>query len=99
MFVRRLSVALTAAFALAAVAPPAPAADQPEIVIGSILPLTGALAQTGAGLRTAQELAVDLVNGHVSYPLPAVGHSGIPHLAHARIRRVNQIRRAPPQSS
>ncbi|MBV8299911.1 MAG: ABC transporter substrate-binding protein [Candidatus Eremiobacteraeota bacterium] len=88
MHVRRLGATLTAAFALAALAGPAPtrAADQPEIVIGAVLPLTGTLAQTGAGLRTAMVLAQDLVNGHVSYPLPAVGKSGLPHLNHARIR-------------
>ena len=88
MHVRRLGATLTAAFALAALAAPAPtrAADPPEIVIGAVLPLTGTLAQTGAGLRTAMVLAQDLVNGHVSYPLPAVGKSGLPHLNHARIR-------------
>jgi len=88
MHVRRPSALVLAAFALAAFggATPAPAADPPEIVIGSVLPLTGSLAQTGAGLRTAQQLAADLVNGHVSYPLPLVGKSGLPHLGHARIR-------------
>jgi len=88
MHVRGLSVVLAAAFALSATggARPTAAADPPEIVIGSVLPLTGSLAQTGAGLRTAQQLAVDLVNGHVSYPLPMVGKSGLPHLGHARIR-------------
>ncbi len=88
MHARRLSAALAAAFALAALAGPAPtrAADPPEIVIGAVLPLTGTLAQTGAGLRTAMVLAQDLLNGHVSYPLPAVGKSGLPHLNHARIR-------------
>jgi branched-chain amino acid transport system substrate-binding protein len=64
------------------------AADPPDIVIGSILPLTGPSAQTGAGLRAAQILAQDLVNGHVSYPLPMVGKSGLPHLGHARIKIV-----------
>ena len=88
MFVRRLGLAL--AFVLASFAPAAPtgAADAPEVVIGSILPLTGASAQTGAGLRTAQQLAADLVNGHVSYPLPMAGKSGLPRLGHARIRIV-----------
>jgi len=85
---RRLSTLLATAFALAAIGGggPSPAADVPEIVIGSVLPLTGPLAQAGAGLRTAQLLAQDLVNGHVSYPLPLVGKSGLPHLGHARIR-------------
>src|ERR1700736_5283216 len=87
MHARRLGLSLAAALAIAAIPfAHSQAADQPEIVIGSILPLTGSLAQTGAGLRTAQQLAQDLVNGHVSYPLPVVGKSGLPHLNHARIR-------------
>jgi len=87
--VRRLAFVLAAALVFAAV-PGAGlrAADPPDIVIGSVLPLTGASAQTGAGLRAAQQLAVDLVNGHVTYPLPMVGHSGLPRLGHARIRIV-----------
>jgi branched-chain amino acid transport system substrate-binding protein len=91
MPVRRFSAVLVAAFVLAALGGPMPtrAAEPPaEIVIGSILPLTGPSAQTGAGLRTAQLLAQDLVNGHVSYPLPMVGKSGLPHLGHARIKLV-----------
>lgn len=89
MQVRRLAFVLAAALAFAAIPGTGiRAADPPEIVIGSILPLTGASAQTGAGLRAAQQLAVDLVNGHVTYPLPAVGHSGLPRLGHARIRIV-----------
>jgi len=90
MSARALAVVLAAAFGLTALPGGAPRAANPppDIVIGSILPLTGPLAQTGAGLRTGQELAVDLINGHVSYPLPAVGHSGLPHLGHARIRIV-----------
>ncbi|MDB5069709.1 MAG: branched-chain amino acid transporter substrate-binding protein [Candidatus Eremiobacteraeota bacterium] len=90
MHVRRLSAFLAAAFAFVAIGGGSAtrAADPPEIVIGVILPLTGPSAQTGAGLRTAQQLAADLVNGHVSYPLPMVGKSGLPHLGHARIRLV-----------
>jgi len=89
MSARCLTVVLSAALAFAAIPGGATrAADPPEIVIGSILPLTGTSAQTGAGLRVAQQLAVDLVNGHVSYPLPAVGRNGLPHLGHARIRIV-----------
>jgi branched-chain amino acid transport system substrate-binding protein len=85
---RRWCLALAAAFAVSAIPlGGSQAADQPVIVIGSILPLTGASAQTGAGLRTAQQLAADLVNGHVSYPLPMVGKNGLPHM-HARIKLV-----------
>jgi branched-chain amino acid transport system substrate-binding protein len=84
-----IRLALSIAVAVA-VAPSAAtrAADPAEIVIGSILPLTGPSAQTGAGLRAAQQLAADLVNGHVSYPLPAVGQNGIPGLGHAHIKLV-----------
>jgi branched-chain amino acid transport system substrate-binding protein len=90
MHVRRLSAFLAAAFALVVLGGGSVtrAADQPDIIIGSILPLTGPSAQTGAGLRTAQQLAADLVNGHVSYPLPMVGKSGLPRLGHARIKLV-----------
>ena len=89
MLARRLAFALATALTLTAL-PLAPtgAADPPDIVIGSVLPLTGSLAQSGAGLRVAQLLAQDLVNGHVSYPLPMVGKSGLPHLGHARIKIV-----------
>ena len=87
---RSPAAALALVFALAAIATAGPSAadSPPDIVIGSILPLTGPSAQTGAGLRAAQQLAQDLVNGHVSYPLPMVGKSGLPHLGHARIRLV-----------
>lgn len=82
-------IALGVAIVFAAVPSAATrAADPPEIVIGSVLPLTGPSAQTGAGLKTAQQLAVDLVNGHDSYPLPAVGKNGIPGLGHAHIKLV-----------
>ena len=84
---RRLSLVLAAAVAVTAMPFPTQAAD-PDIVIGAVLPLTGPSAQTGAGLKTAQQLAADLVNGHVSYPLPMVGKSGLPRLHHARIKLV-----------
>jgi branched-chain amino acid transport system substrate-binding protein len=89
MHVRRFSASFAAlAVALTAGATPLRAADPPEVVIGAVLPLTGSLSQTGSGLRAAMQLAADLVNGHVSYPLPMVGKSGLPHLGHARIRLV-----------
>ena len=61
-------------------------AEPPEIVVGSILPLTGGLATTGRGLKIAQELARDLINGHVSYPVTMVGGYGLPNLGHARLK-------------
>ncbi|HEY4439302.1 MAG TPA: ABC transporter substrate-binding protein [Candidatus Elarobacter sp.] len=88
MSARRLSLVLAAALAATAVPHAATDAAEPDVVIGAVLPLTGPSAQTGAGLRTAQQLAADLVNGHVSYPLPMAGKSGLPHLGHARIKLV-----------
>ena len=61
-------------------------AEPPEVVIGSILPLTGGLATTGRGLKIAEELARDLINGHVSYPVTMVGGYGLPNLGHARLK-------------
>ncbi|MGH7708660.1 MAG: ABC transporter substrate-binding protein [Vulcanimicrobiaceae bacterium] len=88
MFIRRIC-AILATLILAILSSPAPrAADPPDIVIGSILPLTGPSAQTGAGLQAAQQLAADLVNGSVAYPLPGTGHSGLPRLGHAKIKLV-----------
>lgn len=88
MRVRCFAAFLTVLAVAATGAAPLRAADQPDVVIGAVLPLTGSLSQTGSGLRTAMQLAADLVNGHVSYPLPLVGKSGLPHLGHARIRLV-----------
>jgi len=61
-------------------------ADPPEVVIGSILPLTGGLATTGQGLRIAQELARDMINGHVYYPVTMAGSNGLPNLGHAKLK-------------
>lgn len=90
MLIRRLAIAGLAILVTLGTIPSTGvrAADVPEIKIGSILPLTGSSAQTAAGLKAAQELAVDLVNGHVSYPLPMAGGSGLPNLGHARIKLI-----------
>ncbi|MBV8600440.1 MAG: ABC transporter substrate-binding protein [Candidatus Eremiobacteraeota bacterium] len=86
---KRLIAALGAALLLATAGPVASvqAADK-EIVIGSILPLTGTFAQTGALLKAGQELARDLINGHVSYPVTMAGSDGIPSLGHAKIKLI-----------
>jgi len=88
MLARRLALALATALTLTAL-PLAPtgAADPPDIVIGSVLPLTGASAQTephcappavGAGLgQRPRELSA--AHGW---------KSGLPHLGHARIKLV-----------
>ncbi len=85
---RSQAITLTAsALSLGAVGRPA-RAEAPDVVIGSILPLTGPLAPSGQAIKIAQELARDLINGHVSYPVAMVGHSGLPNLGHARLRLI-----------
>lgn len=89
MHQRRLVTSLLAAlFIVLSAASTAPAAAPPDIVIGSILPLTGPSAQTGAALRTAQELAVEIVNGTEKYALPQAGANGIASLGHAHLKLV-----------
>jgi len=89
MFLRRLALlGLAALLTVSTLPAPVGAADAPEVRIGSILPLTGPSAQTAAGLKAAQLLAQDLVNGHISYPLPMVGQRGLPNLGHARIKLI-----------
>ncbi|MBV8353826.1 MAG: ABC transporter substrate-binding protein [Candidatus Eremiobacteraeota bacterium] len=87
---KRIIAVFIAAFVLATALPAASvqAADatQKEILIGSILPLTGAFAQTGQLLRVGEELARDLINAHTPYPVTMAGSDGIPALGHAKIR-------------
>ena len=75
-----------AALPLASAARPAEAAG--EVKVGSILPLTGTFAQTGRYLQIGQQLAADLINAHVSYPVTMAGSDGIPSLGHAKLRLI-----------
>ncbi|MBO8142791.1 MAG: ABC transporter substrate-binding protein [Firmicutes bacterium] len=74
--------------ALAAV----PAAAQPAVRIGVILPLSGPLAPTGQELRRGYELMVDIVNNvHpelAALGLEVAGWEGIPSLGGAKIELV-----------
>jgi branched-chain amino acid transport system substrate-binding protein len=88
---RTFAFGTKAAFVLALVAgstAPIRGAEPAEIVVGSILPLTGSLATTGQGLKLAQELARDLINGKQSYPLLMAGRDGLPNLGHAKLKIV-----------
>src|SRR5579872_955706 len=75
-----------AALPLASAARAAEAAG--EVKVGSILPLTGTFAQTGHYLQIGQQLAADLINAHVSYPVTMAGSDGIPSLGHAKLRLI-----------
>jgi len=65
-------------------------AQQKEILIGAIYPLSGSLASTGLEMRQALELAADLINNpNPSFrALPLAAGSGLPGLNGAKIRLV-----------
>ncbi|OZI34430.1 ABC transporter substrate-binding protein [Bordetella genomosp. 10] len=68
-----------------------PAAAQEKTVrIGAIYPLSGALASTGAEIKAAIELAVDIVNNpHPELEgLPLAAGSGLPNLGGAKLEVV-----------
>ncbi|ARP86486.1 ABC transporter substrate-binding protein [Bordetella genomosp. 9] len=68
-----------------------PAAAQTQTVrIGAIYPLSGALASTGAEIKAAVELAVDIVNNpHPELKgLPLAEGSGLPNLGGAKLEVV-----------
>lgn len=64
-------------------------AQEAPVTVGAVYPLTGALARTGAAIRNAIELAVDIVNN--PYPdlnLPLARTVGLPRLGGRRLRVV-----------
>ena len=75
---------MAAAVALAALlAVPAAAVD--TVRIGAIYPLTGPAGSTGAELKDAITLAVDIVNGKYDLNLPLARTEGLPNLKGAKV--------------
>lgn len=74
-------------------------AQQQEIRIGAIYPLTGAAASTGAEIRQALELAASIINNGAKVPgLPFASGGGIPGLKGARITLVFADHQGNPQT-
>lgn len=74
-------------------------AQQAEVRIGAIYPLTGAAASTGAELRQALELAVDIVNKGAALPgHPFTAGGGLPGLKGAKITLVFADHQGNPQT-
>ena len=71
-----------------------------EVKIGVIYPLTGPGAAVGAELRSALELAVDLINNGAPgvTELPFAGGKGLPNLKGAKIKLVFADHQANPQT-
>ncbi|MEB0136782.1 ABC transporter substrate-binding protein [Actimicrobium sp. CCC2.4] len=72
---------------------------QQEIRIGVLYPLTGAAASSGAEMKSALELAVDIINnGAKSVPgLPFSAGGGLPNLKGAKIKLVFADHQGNPQ--
>ena len=75
-------------------------AQQQEIRIGAIYPLTGAAASAGAEMRQAMELAADIINnGAKSVPdLPFSQGGGLPGLKGAKIKLIFADHQGNPQT-
>ena len=75
-------------------------AQQQEIKIGVIYPLTGAAASSGAEMRNAIELAVDIINnGAKGIPdLPFSAGGGLPKMKGAKIKLVFADHQGNPQT-
>ena len=73
---------------------------QAEIKIGVIYPLTGSGAAVGAELRSALELAVDIINNGAPgiTDLPLAAGRGLPNLKGAKIKLVFADHQANPQT-
>ena len=73
---------------------------QQEVKIGVIYPLTGPGASVGAELRSALELAADLINNGAPgvVDLPFSGGKGLPNLKGAKIKLVFADHQANPQT-
>lgn len=74
-------------------------AQQQEIKIGVIYPLTGAAASSGAEMKNAMELAVDIINnGTKGIPdLPFSAGGGLPNLKGAKIKLIFADHQGNPQ--
>jgi len=90
--------ALVAAAAVAAFS--AGAQAQQEIRIGVIYPLTGPAASTGAELKSALELAADIINNGAKgvAGLPFASGGGLPNLKGAKIKLVFADHQGNPQT-
>jgi len=85
---KKIIAGLAAGLALAAALPAH--AQEKTVRIGALYPLSGALASTGAEIKAAIELAVDIINNpHPELKgIPLAAESGLPRLGGARFKVV-----------
>ncbi len=72
-------------------------AQQKEIPVGAIYPLSGSSAQVGVDAKHAMETAADIVNGNYNLDLPAGKGGGLAGLGGAKIKLIFADHQADPQ--
>jgi branched-chain amino acid transport system substrate-binding protein len=88
---------LLGATASAALLPVAARAQNSEVVIGLIYPLSGASAQIGIDAQRAFETAAEIINKSFDFDLPLARGEGLPGLGGAKVRLVFADHQADPQ--
>src|SRR5207245_511478 len=73
-------------------------AQQSEVVVGALYPLSGANAQIGIDAKQAFETALDIVNGSHDLDLPLAKSAGLPGLGGAKVRLVYADNQGDPQT-
>ena len=73
-------------------------AQQPEVVVGALYPLSGANAQIGIDAKQAFETALDIVNNVHDLDLPLAKTAGLPGLGGAKVRIVYADHQGDPQT-
>jgi branched-chain amino acid transport system substrate-binding protein len=97
MNVHRRAVLIGGAASLAALSTRLDA-QQPEVVVGALYPLSGANAQIGIDAKQAFETALDIVNGSHDLDLPLAKGAGLPGLGGAKVRLVYADHQGDPQT-
>jgi branched-chain amino acid transport system substrate-binding protein len=97
MNVHRRAVLIGGAASLAALSTRLDA-QQPEVVVGALYPLSGANAQIGIDAKQAFETALDIVNGSHDLDLPLAKTAGLPGLGGAKVRLVYADHQGDPQT-
>src|SRR6266516_4770264 len=73
-------------------------AQQSEVVVGALYPLSGASAQIGIDAKQAFETALDIVNASHDLDLPLAKTAGLPGLGGAKVRLVYADHLGDPQT-
>ncbi|HSR10219.1 MAG TPA: ABC transporter substrate-binding protein, partial [Thermodesulfobacteriota bacterium] len=93
-----LSISVVVALTLFVMAFPSQA-QQKEVVIGAIYPLTGPAAPAGADVKNGTELAIEIINGVFDFNLPLAKTAGLPRLGGQKVRYIFADHQGNPEKS